>query len=124
MKSFLTATALIEGATGLALAIVPAWVVSILLNQTLTEPAGIIIGRLAGAALITLALACWLSGTHPNSSVMLKAMFLYNVFATILLLYAGVINHNAGPGLWPAIIIHLGMLIWGTMQWRKLRALA
>jgi len=48
MKSILAITALIEGATGLALAIRPSFVVSILLGTSLTDMSAILIARLAG----------------------------------------------------------------------------
>jgi hypothetical protein len=54
MKSILTITALIEGVTGLALATMPSFVVSILLGTSLTDISAILIGRLAGVALITM----------------------------------------------------------------------
>jgi hypothetical protein len=112
MKSFLTITALIEGATGLALAIVPSLIVSILLGTSLTDPGAILIGRLAGAALITIAIACWLFRSDTRSDVMLKVMLVYNIFSTALLIYAALVERISGPGLWPALLLHVGLLVW------------
>ena len=118
MKSLLTITALLEGATGLALAIVPSLVVSILLRTALTDPAAILIGRLAGAALLTIAIACWLSRKDSQSSVMVRAMFGYNIFSITLLVYAAS-GQRVGPALWLAVILHVGLLAWCLSSLRK-----
>ena len=112
MKSILTITALIEGVTGLALAIMPSLVVTILLGTSLTDVSGILIARLAGAALITIAIACWLSRSNTQSGVMVKAMLGYNVFSIVLLIYGPLVERISGPGLWPAVLLHFGLLIW------------
>lgn len=112
MKSILTITALIEGVTGLALAIMPSLVVTILLGTSATDVSAILIARLAGAALITIAIACWLSRSNSQSAVIVKAMLGYNVFSIVLLAYAVLGEGISGPGLWPAILLHVGLLIW------------
>jgi len=105
-------TALVEGATGLALAIVPSLIVSLLLGTSLTDPGAILIGRLAGTALITIAIACWLLRNDTRSYVMVKVMFVYNIFSTALLVYAALVERISGPGLWPAVLLHVGLLVW------------
>ena len=112
MKSLLTITALVEGATGLALAIVPSLIVSILLGKSLIDPGAILIGRLAGAALITISIACWLLRSDTRSYTMVKVMLAYNIFSTALLVYAALIERISGPGLWPAVLLHVGLLVW------------
>jgi len=119
MKSVLTITALIEGVTGLALAIMPSLVVSILLGTSLTDISAILIARLAGAALITIAIACWLSRSNTQSAVMVKAMLGYNVFSTVLLVYAVLVEQISGPGLWPAVLLHFGLLVWCLSSLRQ-----
>ena len=119
MKLLLTITALLEGITGLILAVTPSLLVSILLGTALTDPGAIVIGRLAGAALITIAVACWLSRKDTQSSVMVKAMLGYNIFSLTLMVYAVLVARIAGPGLWPAIIIHFGLLVWCFSALRK-----
>ena len=112
MKSILTITALIEGVTGLALAIMPSLFVTILLGTSLTDVSAILIARLAGAALITMAIACWLSRSNTQSVVIVKAMLGYNVFSIVLLAYGVLVERICGPGLWPAVLLHFGLLIW------------
>ena len=110
MKLLLTITALLEGVTGLILAVTPSLLVSILLGTSLTDPGAVVIGRLAGAALITIAVACWLS-RKDNQYLMVKAMFGYNIFSLVLMVYAALLEGISGPGLWPAVIIHFGLLV-------------
>jgi len=121
MKSILTITALIEGVTGLALAAMPSFVVSILLGTSLTDISAILIARLAGVALITIAIACWLSRSNTQSAVIVKAMLAYNVFSIVLLVYAVLVEQISGPGLWPAVLLHFGLLVWCLSSLRQSR---
>jgi len=121
MKSLLTITALIEGVTGLALAIMPSFVVSILLGTSLTDISAILIARLAGVALTTIAIACWLSRSNTQSAVIVKAMLAYNVFSIVLLVYAVLVEQISGPGLWAAVLLHFGLLVWCLSLLRQSR---
>lgn len=111
MKKLLFVTALFEGATGLALLVVPSVFVSLLLNTTLEESSGLLLGRLAGLALISLSIMCWLSRTEQTASGIVKAMVFYNVAAAALLVYS-FINGFSGLALWPAVLMHIGMAMW------------
>ena len=112
-------TALIEVFTGLALVTMPSFVVSILLGTSLTEINAILIARLAGAALITIAIACWLSRSSLQSAVLVKAMLAYNVFSVALLVYSELVERISGPGLWPAVLLHFGLLMWCLLSLRQ-----
>jgi hypothetical protein len=50
---------------------------------------------------------------------MVKAMLAYNVFAITLLVYVAVIEQVSGRGLWPAVVLHAGLLIWCISILRK-----
>lgn len=117
MKPFLTFTAIFESLTGLALAFMPSAVASALLGKPLADPAAFMWARLAGIFLIILAIACWLSRNH-NPAVMMKAMLAYNSFAILLLLYAALFVKLSGPGLWPALLVHLVLGVWGVVGLR------
>jgi len=111
MKTLLTITAIFEGITGIALITIPASIVSILLGASITEPIGIIVGRLAGIALLSIAIACWLYRNHSGVDGIIKAMLFYNIAASGLLMYAGVTGFS-GLGIWPASILHLAFAVW------------
>ena len=113
MKSLLTLTALIEVAIGLSLIAIPSVTASLLLGASLIEPSGILVARIGGAALISLAIACWLSKDEGNSSLVIaKALVFYNTAAALLLVYGVMIEKFSGLGLWPAAMLHVILLIW------------
>jgi len=90
MKRFLTLTAIIEAATGLALIAVPAIVVRLLLGAEISG-ASIPLGRVAGAALLALGVACWLARDDTQSRTargLVVAMLMYNIVATAVLAFA------------------------------------
>lgn len=119
MKRLLTITAIFEGTTGLALLSVPSLFVMILLGEKIVEPAGIMISRLAGVALITLAIIYWFYRKVQDALVIVRAMLLYNVAATALLVYASLTGFS-GLGLWPAIIFHIGLALWCILLLKKI----
>jgi hypothetical protein len=114
MRIFLMVTALFEAATGVALAAAPSAVVSLLIGSPLDSGTGSLIGRLAGVALLTLGLVCWLARNHQRSSAPgpAPAMLFYNVAAAALLAYARLGVGFSGIGLWPAVAIHAVLALW------------
>jgi len=65
--SLLVVTAVIEAGAGLALMIWPSTAVMFLLGSSLDSQAGLTLGRVAGAALLTLGVACWLARHDAES---------------------------------------------------------
>lgn len=115
MKSLLTVSAFFEGLVGISLMVMPAVVTPLLLGYTIQDPAVKIICGITGAALVTLAIGCWSSrNSIPQAAMMCKAMFFYNVAASLVLLYAALGLDLSGIGLWPAIIAHAGLAVWCT----------
>jgi hypothetical protein len=123
VKSLLTLTAIFELSTGLALVAIPTTTTSLLLGTSLHEPAGILVARIAGVSLISLAIACWFSKNYPESSlVIIKALIVYNISAAMLLAYSGLVDHFSGIGLWPAVIIHTVLFVWCIQSVREVRS--
>jgi|GEM_PF-4944051 len=58
MKKLLIITALVEGMTGLFFLLLPSFMVSVLFDVSLDTQVGLVLGRLAGAALLSLSIAC------------------------------------------------------------------
>ncbi len=109
MKTLLTMTAVIEGATGAALLVLPSVPVEILLGAALTTAAGMTVARVAGAALVAIAIACWQARTDTQSRAtrgLVAAMLFYNAAAIMVLAYAGVGLKLFGIALWPAVLLH------------------
>ena len=66
-KLLLIVTAMVEVATGVALLIAPSLVVELLLGEGLSSPQSLVLGRVTGAALISIGVACWLSSKGESS---------------------------------------------------------
>ena len=114
MKRFLILTAILEPATGLALIAVPAIVVRLLLGAEISG-ASVPLGRVAGAALLALGVACWLARDDTQSRAargLVVAMLMYNIAATAVLAFAGIGLGLHGVVLWPAVVLHAVMAIW------------
>ena len=121
-KSLFVASALIEAGAGLALIVTPALTVPLLIGASYDMPAAAVVGRLTGGALLALALACWISrddsaGTSVRGLV--AGILLYNATAVLVLSYSGLGLRLAGIGLWPAVVLHLGMTAWCIASLRQ-----
>ena len=97
--------AVVEAATGVALIIFPPAVTRLLLGADLAG-AGIAVGRVAGIALLSLGLVCWMSRQDANKTAVLTAMLTYNLLVTAYLMYLGFGGSLVGRLLWPAVAIH------------------
>lgn len=112
MKLLLTLTAVFEALTGIGLIVFPSMVISLLIG-TLPDGAVVVtLARIAGAALISLAIACWLPRNNAAATGIVKAMLFYNLAAAASLLYASIGDKLSGAGLWPTILLHAGLAAW------------
>ena len=114
MSRLLKFTAIIEAATGLGLIAVPAIVVRLLLGAEISG-ASIPLGRVAGAALLALGIACWLARDDTQSRAargLVVPMLMYNIPAAAVLAFAGIGWGLHGVALWPAVVLHAAMAVW------------
>ena len=112
MKLLLTVTAVFEALTGIGLIVFPSMIISLLIG---TLPDGAVVSTLAmiaGAALLSLAIACWLPRNNAGATGIVKAMLFYNLAVAALLLYASIGYKLSGAGLWPVVLLHGGLAIW------------
>jgi hypothetical protein len=98
MSMVLVLAAVGEAVTGLLLVLVPGGVAGVLLGTDLTG-SGIVVARVAGLALIALAVACW-----PGRGLL--GMLVYGVLLTLYLAWLGLTQAAVGPLLWPAVMLH------------------
>jgi hypothetical protein len=101
----LSASAAIEAAIGVGLIILPQPVASLLLGAEL-DVVGTAVARVAGIALLSLAVVCWSSRLELNQTPALVSMLTYNVLVTAFLLYLGLSRTLVGRLLWPVIGLH------------------
>ena len=108
-------SAAIEAGAGLSLLLLPAVPVLLLLGLPLDTPAGLAVGRVGGAALLSMGAACWLARNDEQSQAatgLIAAMLLYNIAVVVVLAHAGMGLGALGVGLWPAVLLHLALAIW------------
>jgi hypothetical protein len=114
-QQLLIVTALAETATGLMLLVTPQRLIALLLGASLDEPAARVVARIAGAALLSLGCACWLTRKDSQNravSGLIAAMLLYNVVAAAVLAHAGASARLVGVLTWPAVALHAGLAVW------------
>jgi hypothetical protein len=98
-------SAAIEAGTGLAAIVGPSLFAEFLLGTELSA-GGVALGRVAGMALISLAIACW-PNARSTSPQALRSLLVYNLFVGIYLGFLRV-NHDFHSGLlWPACALHI-----------------
>ncbi len=115
MKLLLILAAVIEAVAGLGLLLIPTVAVSALLGAALDTATGLAAGRIAGAALVALAIACWQArnGERGSSATgLVEAMSFYNFAVAMVLVYAGIRLDLRSALLWPAIVLHLCLGVW------------
>jgi hypothetical protein len=115
VKNFFVVTAVIEASTGVALAVASAKATAFLFGSPLSTDVGTVIGSVTAAALFALGTACWLARNDEKSDAafgLIVAMLIYNVAATAMLGYFGLVSDHVGIGLWPAVLLHSGLAGW------------
>jgi len=94
-----------EATLGVALLLHPPLVFRLLLGAD-ASGTGVVMGRVAGIALLALALACWPGRAAGARRPALRAMLAYNALATLYLVYLGLGGEWVGSLLWPAVVLH------------------
>jgi hypothetical protein len=116
--SVLGIAAAVEAATGLLLIIVPHLLAKLLLGAEVTG-AAVVIGRVAGIALLSLGVGCWFGRREATGGWALAAMLLYNVLVTLYLALVGLGGEFVGVLLWPAVVVHAVLTVLLGFAWSK-----
>jgi hypothetical protein len=114
-KTLLIVTAVAEGGTGLVLLSLPSLGFSLLLGVGHASPEAILVGRIAGAALLAIGIASGAASRASGAAAqagLLAALLVYNVAVATLLGYTGASSGRAGIALWPAVVFHAGVAAW------------
>lgn len=122
-KALLIVTALIEMGTGVALLVVPSLTAELLLGEGLSAPPALVVARVAGVALISVGVACWL-GRHAErhaQSGLVAGLLIYNLGVPIVLIHGWIASALEGLGLWPASALHTGLAVWCALCLRPSR---
>ncbi|SRR6266516_1116181 len=114
-KPLLSVMGAAEAATGLVLAVAPALLVELLLGAAPGTAAGVTVSRVAGVAMLTLGVACWLAREDAAGRAakgLVAAMLLYNVAVVVILVLAWTSQGLSGVALWPVVLAHAGLAVW------------
>ena len=127
MKALLMVTAVIEGLVGLALFVMPELTVWLLLNTPLDSVGGVLITRVGGVAITSLAFLCWRARGFQDSRAaggIVTAMLFYNIAVAAVLILGGSRLDLKSVFIWPVIFLHIALAIWCAanvrLQIRKL----
>jgi hypothetical protein len=115
MKKLLTMTAVIETGPGLLMVILPSLAATLLFGSPLDTPAGLTAGRSAGAALVAIGVASWLTRNDGQSRAargLVGALTIYNTAIVAIFAYAGLVLGLSSTGFWPAVLVHAAMAVW------------
>jgi hypothetical protein len=110
-RQLLTIATLAECLAGLALMVNPDAAVTLLLGA---KPGAVelMIGRIAGVALLALGIACWGARADPGGAAQrgtLRAITIYNVGAGLLLIAFVATGKASGVAVWIAGMLHLAL---------------
>ena len=114
-RKLLIVTTLVETPIGVMLLLSPSLVARCLLGVSLDAPAALIVGRIAGAALLSLGGACWLARDEGPSRArrgLVAAMLLYNCAGGAVLANAAAGLRLVGVLMWPAVAVHAVLAVW------------
>jgi hypothetical protein len=117
-RSVLGVAAAVEAVTGLALIVAPQVVARLLFGVEVTGVA-VVIGRVAGIALLSLGVGCWFGRQEATGGWALSAMLLYNLLVTLYLAWVGLGAEFVGVLLWPAVVVHAVLTVLLGLAWSK-----
>lgn len=114
MRKLLTVTAILECATGASLLMTPSPTAQLLLGAEAGSPIGVLLARVAAAALLSIGVTCWLDRNRSGGGAMglVTGLAAYNAMGAALLAGGALADGMNGVALWPACGVHLALLIW------------
>jgi hypothetical protein len=121
-SQFLLVSAVMEVGAGLVLLLVPALVIGPLFGVS-GSGAGVAIGRLAGASLLSLGAACWWArhdAASAGSRALVSGMLIYNAAVVALVLSASF--GPLGAPLLALAVLHGAMALWCVWLLRVVRS--
>jgi len=112
--------AVLEVSAGLVLILSPTIFLHLLLGADVIGT-GFILGRVGGAALLSLGVACWPGADNGRTRVQsVYAMLTYNSRVAAYLAYLGAVRGFSGTLLWPAVVIHGALaLLFARAGWKR-----
>ena len=113
MKKFITLTAILEGLTGITLIAIPNSIVLFLLGKPTNGPEGKMMAMLAGAAILSIAVICWILRETLILQKLVKGVLFYNCVIITIAMYGMLCYRITNPGMWFVILGHSTLFVWG-----------
>ncbi len=105
------AAAGLEMLTGASLFAAPSLLAELLFGSPMTAP-GPTVGRVAGLAILCLAIGCWPRGAERDQTPhALLGLWLLSALVAVYLIYLGVSGGPVGVLFWPAAATHLVLAV-------------
>jgi hypothetical protein len=119
-SSLIRVSAFVEMAGGGVLLVLPSAGARLLFDRGLGSAESLTIARIGGAALLSIAVICWLVERFEHGAVMVVVggLSVYNTLTAALLGYAALVLRMHGLALWPAILLHAVLLGWCVARLR------
>ena len=122
LKNIFFTTAFLEAGVAVLLLSLPALIIQLLFGISVPSPEALMVGRVAGAALLAIGVACWFARDDSNNSskhALLCGMLTYNAGACLVLFFAGAVARMAGVVLWPAVVLHAALFAWCVVALKR-----
>ncbi len=115
MKKFIRLTAILEGLTGTALIVIPDRIILFLLAKPTNGPEGKITTMIAGAAILSIAVICWLLRETASLKKLVKGMLFFNIVIILIAIYGMFCYDITNTGMWFVILGHFALFVWGIV---------
>ena len=118
--SLIRVSALVELAAGGLLLAAPSAGARLLFDRGLEAAESLTIARIGGAALLSIAMICWLVERFEQgaATVVVGGLSVYNALTVVLLGYAALVFRMHGLALWPGILLHAVLFGWCVARLR------
>jgi hypothetical protein len=109
VKLLLEAMAIINILAGVVMIVFPVFLSGAVLGVSLNEPAAIVVLRVAGVAILSLGIVCWMVASEGRSKPgksLVTGLAIYNTLIMMIIAYTITIQNFTSPGLWVVILLH------------------
>ena len=115
VKLLLEVMAFINVIAGLALIGIPVFLSGAVLGFPISEPGAIVVSRVAGAAILSLGIVCWMLISEARSRTgksLVTGMAVFNTLLMLVMVYAITIQNISSPGLWVVVLVYSVLAGW------------
>jgi hypothetical protein len=115
VKLLLQVMAFINVMAGIAFIVFPVFLSWLVLGVSLSEPAAVVVSRIAGVAVLSLGIVCWMVASEGRSKPgksLVTGLAIYNTLVMMVMVYSITIQDFTSSGLWVVILLHAILAGW------------